>query len=103
MVGWTDGLGQTLSSPHDHPRNLISSSLFRNGGGGGRRCQPKNVHSISNTSSDHPYVHTPEVPPSLKAPTKNGKEIRWETLIVESFFLYLFWSGSTLSLSLLRS
>ena len=29
-------------------------------------------------------------PPPLIAPTKNGKEIRWETLIVESFFLYLF-------------
>ena len=39
------------------------------------------------------------LPPSLIPPTKNGKEIRWETLIVESFFLYLFWSGSTLSLS----
>ena len=38
-------------------------------------------------------------PPSLIAPTKNGKEIRWETLIVESFFISFF-GVARLSLSL---
>ncbi len=99
MVGWTDGLGQTLSSPHDHPRNLISSSLFRNGGCGGRPCQPKNVHRyLTRVLTTRTYTRQ-RFPPSLIAPTKNGKEIRWETLIVESFFISFF-GVARLSLSL---
>ena len=73
--GWL--AGRMVLGKHYHPprpsRNLISFSLFRNGGCGGRPCQPKNVHSISNTSSDHPYVHTPK-----DSPLSHSSHQKWE-------------------------
>ncbi len=89
-------LGKHYHPPHDHPRNLISSSLFRNGGCGGRPCQPKNVHSISNTSSDHPYVHT--------TPLSHSSNQKWEgntlgNLDRREFLFISFFGVARLSLS----